>query len=80
MASVKHEHIIVELVDMLINYLEGKNCKDQMYLLLHEPQTADLLYNFFVDKVYSTKEQDAVSSVSFFFVCFNHYFITVDKN
>ncbi|XP_037907722.1 neurobeachin-like protein 1 isoform X2 [Hermetia illucens] len=60
LASVKHEHVTIEVVEMLRSHLNGKNCKDQMFLLLHEPQTADLLYNFFVDKAYSVALQEEV--------------------
>lgn len=63
LASVKHEHVTIEVVEMLRSHLNGKNCKDQMFLLLHEPQTADLLYNFFVDKAYSVALQEEVIKV-----------------
>ncbi|XP_015015894.2 neurobeachin-like protein 1 isoform X1 [Drosophila mojavensis] len=59
LASVRQELVLVELLEMLTLYVRGKNCKDQMVLLLHEPQSANLIYNFFVDKSYSSEVQEA---------------------
>lgn len=64
LASVKHDHILIEFLEMMSFYMKGKNCKDQMILLLHEPQTANLLYNFFIDKTYTTEVQEAAIRVS----------------
>lgn len=60
LSSVRYEHILIEIFDMLILYLQGKNCKDQMILLLYEPNTANLLYNFFIDKIYSENLHEIV--------------------
>ncbi|XP_039966909.1 neurobeachin-like protein 1 isoform X2 [Bactrocera tryoni] len=59
LASVRQENVLIEFLEMLTFHIKGKNCKDQMILLLHEPQTANLLYNYFVDKSYSTEVQEA---------------------
>ncbi|ALC44024.1 CG43367 [Drosophila busckii] len=59
MAAVRQESVLVEFLEMLTFYVRGKNCKDQMVLLLHEPQSANLIYNFFVDKSYSSELQEA---------------------
>lgn len=64
LASVKQELVLVEFLEMLTIYVRGKNCKDQMVLLLHEPQSANLIYNFFVDKSYSNEVQEAAIRVS----------------
>jgi len=49
---------------MMTFYVRGKNCKDQMVLLLHEPQSANLIYNFFVDKSYNNEIQEAAIRVN----------------
>ncbi|XP_054734864.1 neurobeachin-like protein 1 isoform X2 [Anastrepha obliqua] len=59
LASVRRENVLIEFLEMLTFHVNGKNCKDQMILLLYEPQTANLLYNYFVDKSYSTEVQEA---------------------
>ncbi|XP_001983501.2 neurobeachin-like protein 1 isoform X2 [Drosophila grimshawi] len=59
LASVRQELVLIDLLEMLTFYVRGKNCKDQMVLLLHEPQSANLIYNFFVDKSYSSEVQEA---------------------
>lgn len=64
LASVRQELVLVEFLEMMTYYVRGKNCKDQMVLLLHEPQSANLIYNFFVDKSYSNEVQEAAIRVS----------------
>lgn len=51
-ASVKYEYLVIEMLELLISVMTNKNCKDQIFLLLHEPQTAELLYALLVDKNY----------------------------
>ncbi|XP_055373526.1 neurobeachin-like protein 1 isoform X2 [Condylostylus longicornis] len=58
-ASTKQEQILIELLEMLLFYLKGKSCKDQMVLLLYEPNTAVLFYNIFIDKLYSDEIHSA---------------------
>ncbi|XP_030380341.1 neurobeachin-like protein 1 isoform X2 [Scaptodrosophila lebanonensis] len=60
LASVRAEPVLVEFLEMMTFFVRIKNCKDQMILLLHEPQTANLLYNMFVDKCYTAEIQEAV--------------------
>lgn len=50
MASVKCEYLIIEILELLLSVMTNKNCKDQIFLLLHEPQTAELLYALLADK------------------------------
>ncbi|XP_044250350.1 neurobeachin-like protein 1 isoform X3 [Drosophila takahashii] len=59
LASVRQDVVLVEFLEMMTFYIRGKNCKDQMVLLLHEPQSANLIYNFFVDKSYTNEIQEA---------------------
>ncbi|XP_044313954.1 neurobeachin-like protein 1 isoform X2 [Drosophila rhopaloa] len=59
LASVRQDVVLVEFLEMMTFYIRGKNCKDQMVLLLHEPQSANLIYNFFVDKSYNNEIQEA---------------------
>lgn len=64
LASVKQEHVLIEFLDMMSMHVKGKNCKDQLILLLHEPQTANLIYNYFIDKNWSCELQEAAIRVS----------------
>ncbi|KAM7358806.1 neurobeachin-like protein 1 isoform 2-T3 [Cochliomyia hominivorax] len=59
LASVKQHHVLIEFLDMMTMHIKGKNCKDQLILLLHEPQTANLLYNYFMDKTCCSDLQEA---------------------
>jgi len=34
----------------LIKHLETESCKDQLFLLMYEPQTADILYCILIEK------------------------------
>lgn len=43
----------MEVVEMLIAQLESKTCKDQLFLLMYEPQAGDLLYCLLIDKNFS---------------------------
>lgn len=64
MASVKYEHVLIEFLEVLTYHMKSKSCKDDLILLLHEPQTANLFYNFFIDKVHTYELQEA--NVRFF--------------
>ncbi|KAL5292423.1 NBEAL1 family protein [Megaselia abdita] len=59
MASVKYEHVLIELLEVLTYHMKSKSCKDDLILLLHEPQAANLFYNFFIDKVHTDELQEA---------------------
>lgn len=54
-ASVHHEYLIVELLELIWTQMNSKNCLDQLFLLLHEPQTAELCYALLTDRKYSTR-------------------------
>ena len=53
LSTVKEEILLVEVLDMLMSYMESKTCKDQIFLLLYEPHAGDTLYCLFIDKNYS---------------------------
>ncbi|XP_073843399.1 neurobeachin-like protein 1 isoform X2 [Musca autumnalis] len=59
LASVKQDHILIEFLEIMNMHIKGKNCRDQLILLLHEPQAANLIYNYFIDKNYSCELQEA---------------------
>ncbi|XP_050525286.1 neurobeachin-like protein 2 [Daktulosphaira vitifoliae] len=48
--TCKSETMIVELLDVLIKYLDSDLCKDQLYLIMYEPQIAELLYSLLIEK------------------------------
>ncbi|XP_050424019.1 neurobeachin-like protein 2 isoform X2 [Adelges cooleyi] len=48
--TCRSETMIIELLDVLIKYLGSDCCKDQVFLFIYEPQTADLLYSLLVEK------------------------------
>jgi len=75
MAIEKHECIIIELIKMLISHMESKNCKDQIFLLMYEPHTAELLYSLFVDKVYTSDLYEVLLKVQFIL---NIYYFAFD--
>lgn len=63
-ASVNHEHLIVEMLELLVSQLNNKSCKDQLFLLIHEPQTAELCYSLLTDRKYSNRLHALVINVS----------------
>lgn len=52
-ASVRHEHLIIEMLELLNGQIGSRSSKDQLFLLLHEPQTAELCYALLTDRKYS---------------------------
>ena len=50
MLTLKHEIVLMELMEMLTHYLESKTAKDQMFLVLYEAKRADLLYCVLLEK------------------------------
>lgn len=68
-ASVNHEYLIVELMELIWTQMNSKNCLDQLFLLLHEPQTAELCYALLTDRKYSTRLHLTVLKVGFS-ICF----------
>ncbi|XP_069696226.1 neurobeachin-like protein 1 isoform X2 [Periplaneta americana] len=53
LSAVKEEILLLEVLEMLISYMENKNCKDQIFLLLYEPHSAETLYCLLVEKGFS---------------------------
>lgn len=68
-ASVGHEHLILEILELLLSQMNSKNCLDQLFLLMHEPQTAELCYALLIDRKYGTRLQSAVIKVSSCGIC-----------
>lgn len=50
-ASISQDYLIIEMLDLMVGCMTSKNCKDQIFLLMHEPQTAELLYAALVSKM-----------------------------
>lgn len=70
-ASVKTEILVIELLEMLTVHMESKGCKDQIFLLMHEPQTADLLYALLIDRNCGVEIHKALLTVSQFYIIFH---------
>ena len=66
MASINHEHLIYEMLELLLSQMNSKACKDQIFLLMHEPQTAELCYSLLVDRKYSHRLHAIALKVSSF--------------
>ena len=49
---------------MLISYMENKNCKDQIFLLLYEAERAETLYCLLLDRNFSMELKLKVLKVS----------------
>lgn len=54
-ASINHEHLIQEILELLLTQMNHKSCLDQLFLLMHEPQTAELCYALLTDRKYSSQ-------------------------
>ncbi|XP_031626139.1 neurobeachin-like protein 1 isoform X2 [Contarinia nasturtii] len=54
-ASVNRECLIVELVDLIWTQMNSRHCLDQVFLLMHEPNTAELCYALLTDRKYSSR-------------------------
>lgn len=52
------------MLELLLSHMNSKNCKDQIYLLMHEPQTAELCYSLLADKNSDFMLQSTVLKVS----------------
>lgn len=64
-ASVGQEHLILEILELLLSQMNSRNCLDQLFLLMHEQQTAELCYALLTDRKYGTRLQSTVIKVSF---------------
>jgi hypothetical protein len=54
---------LLEVLEMVISYMESKNCKDQIFLLLYEPSYAETLYCLLVEKGFSMQLKQRVLKV-----------------
>lgn len=52
------------MLELLTSQMNSKHCKDQIYLLMHEAQTADLCYSLLADKNSDMALQTAVLKVN----------------
>lgn len=52
------------MLELLTSQMNSKHCKDQIYLLMHEAQTADLCYSLLADKNSDVPLQTAVLKVN----------------
>ncbi|XP_075227690.1 neurobeachin-like protein 1 [Lycorma delicatula] len=60
LVTVKEEILIMEVLDMLVAHLETKTCRDQIFLLMYEPQAADMLYCLLTEKHFSMELKQRV--------------------
>lgn len=70
------------MLEMLLSHLETKNCRDQIYLLMYEPNAADLLYALLQDKTFSVEFKQKLLKVIFkyAFSTLKFYFTIMFKN
>ncbi|XP_025416195.1 neurobeachin-like protein 1 isoform X1 [Sipha flava] len=61
--TCRSETMIIELLDLLIKHLETESCKDQLFLLMYEPQTADILYCILIEKSISMLAKQKVLKI-----------------
>lgn len=54
----------MEVLDMLVAHLESKTCRDQVFLLMYEPQAADMLYCLLTEKHFTMELKQRVLKVS----------------
>jgi len=55
---------LLEVLEMLVSYMENRNCKDQIFLLLYEPERAETLYCLLMDRNFSMELKLKVLKVS----------------
>ena len=58
--SVRDNEMITEMLDVLLTYVESKNCKDQFYLVALEPRCAEILYALLLEKIFSVELREKV--------------------
>ncbi|XP_055695703.1 neurobeachin-like protein 1 [Lutzomyia longipalpis] len=59
LATGKNEGVLIELIDLITTHMEA-NCKDQIFLLMLEPQNAELLYCMLLEKTFTVALHNAV--------------------
>lgn len=62
-ASIGHEHLILEMLELLLSQMNSKHCLDQLFLLMHEPQTAELCYALLTERKYGVRLHSTVIKV-----------------
>ncbi|XP_058454329.1 neurobeachin-like protein 1 isoform X1 [Malaya genurostris] len=50
LTTIKVEPVVVEILEMLTSLIESKHAKDQIFLLMYEPNMAEALYTLFIDR------------------------------
>lgn len=77
-SSVKYENLVVEVLEMLKFHMDGRSCKDQIFLLMYEPHTTEMLYALLIDKKCGKDLKTALLNVSIFDHSFSNFssFIT----
>lgn len=65
-SSVNDERLIKEIIELLLAQMNHRSCLDQLFLLMHEPQTAELCYALLTDRKYSTNLHKTVIKVNSF--------------
>lgn len=63
LSSIKQDNILIEFLDIMSLHLKSKSCREQFVLLLYEPQSSNLLYNYFIEKTHSCELQAAAIRV-----------------
>uniref|UniRef100_A0A6B2EDM8 Putative lysosomal trafficking regulator lyst n=1 Tax=Phlebotomus kandelakii TaxID=1109342 RepID=A0A6B2EDM8_9DIPT len=59
LATGKNEMVLIEVIELMANHMDA-NCKDQIFLLMLEPQTAELLYCMLLERTFSVELHRAV--------------------
>ncbi|XP_039288398.1 neurobeachin-like protein 1 isoform X2 [Nilaparvata lugens] len=60
LVTVKEEILVCEVLDMLITLLESKSCRDQLFIFMFEPHTADILYCLLIEKHFTMELKQRV--------------------
>lgn len=56
---------VIEVLEMVIAQLESRSCRDQLILLMFEPQSADLIYCLLLNKTFSMDLKHRALKVSY---------------
>lgn len=70
-SSVTEEDLCIEMLDLMVGCMTSKNCKDQIFLLMHEPQTAELLYAALVNRMSTANVRSAALRFVSVLLCTN---------
>lgn len=58
--TIKNDVVITELFSLLTNIMENKNCKDQIFLLMYEPNVGEMLYALVAEKSFDPCAHSAI--------------------